>query len=711
MASPPPGPPEPDRLIEWGRTLLWLNLLATAVVFSTRTTEAFELPKTLVVRGVALALAVGMVAVWGVAADRRRAMVSGLRELASDWVSLGVALSWAAAAVSAVTSISPRTSFWGAQGSFAGLVALSAYAVLFFATRSFCRTADAARGVLSGAVLGLGFSVAYGAVQVAGLDPLRWEAPIVFAGVRRVFSTQGHPNSFAQLLVVCGPLVFVFLARATRARRYGEAILLGLLGAGVVSLIGLTLSRAGALALLAGVVVAIGGGWRAGVPPRRVVLFGAGFFVLAAFALAAAIATDPGEGYRALLGRLAHGTAGGAARAELRRFLWAGAWAAFRDHPIVGVGVDCLSLVFGRYRTPAAWSAEWGETPLKAHCQLLEILATRGLLGGAAGLVLLLGLWRAGVRAVRAESRDPELAVAALAGLAAFLVHNTFHFPTAAGTSLALTLAAVLSVLAQEPEADPAPARPTAGQSVVGIAFAGALLYGLVLVPLRADVLGQAGTVVVRADPPRAVALEREAVRLDPTRDLLWLRLAAALQAEGLDEVEPAKRRAFLEEARRAAEQGVALVPVNAYNQAHLGTLLADLERESPPLANRAEAEQAFETARALDPSNPDIEMAAAGAALAAGDLDRARSWAVGTAALYPGFGPPPALLGAVALVEGRQLAARGEAVQAQAKWNEAARLLREGLLGDWHGDEGSRSAAERNLASALANSSAPHKD
>ena len=48
---------------EWGRSLLWLCLLGTAALFSTRTTEAFELPKVAVLQGVALVLASGMVAV------------------------------------------------------------------------------------------------------------------------------------------------------------------------------------------------------------------------------------------------------------------------------------------------------------------------------------------------------------------------------------------------------------------------------------------------------------------------------------------------------------------------------------------------------------------------------------------------------------------------------------------------------------------------
>jgi hypothetical protein len=444
------------------------------------------------------------------------------------------------------------------------------------------------------------------------------------------------------------------------------------------------------------------GGWRAGVPARSGALVIAGLGVSSAVALAVAMTSDLGAGFRAVAERIAGGTAGSVGP-ELRRFLWAGAWGAFLDHPLLGAGVDCLSLVFGRHRTPEAWSAEWGETPLKAHSQALEVLATRGLLGGVAMLVLLFGTFRAGLRALLAKDRDADLAVAAVAGLAAFLVHISFHFPTAAGTSLAATFAAIVCARAEaRPAPDPAPA-PTTGWWIAAVAVASALSYGLILVPLRADVLAQAGTVVLRTDPQRAVALEHDAVRLDPSRDVLWLRLAAALQAEGLAEREPSKRKALLEEARRVAEHGVSLVPVNAYNQAHLGTLLADLERETPPLARRREVEQAFAAAQALDPNNADILMAAADAALAAGDLDRARAWVAPAKLAYPGFGPPRALLGAVALIEARRLAGNGDAARARVQWQAAVDLLREGLAGDWHGDLRSRAAAEANLASALA--------
>jgi len=705
MADRDPGGPG-FPVAEWGRSLLWLCLLGTAVLFSPRTTEAFERPKVAVLQGVALVLASGMLGVAFTGPEAWTRVRAGLRETARDPLAAGAVLTVFVAAVSAVFSISPRTSLLGAQGSFTGLATLAAYAVVFFGARWLCGDPGSARGVLLGAVIGVGVAVVYGAVQLAGLDPFRWEAPIAFASIGRVFSTQGHPNSLSQLLVTGAPLAVFFSLAAARARRFGEATVLGLVAAGAVGLTLLTVSRAGVLALLAAVAAAVWGARstrKGALAPLVAVALGVG-----ASAALLAVVFDPGGILEALGGRLSGATDPRHLGHDGRRFLWAGAWAAFRDHPVVGVGVDGLSLAFGPYRTAAGWNAEWGETPLKAHNQMLEVLATRGMLGAAAALVALFGLGRAAMRALRAAGAGRGLPVAVVASLAAFGAHNLFHFPTVAGATLAVTLAAVLSRLANDgssgAEAAPLTVSPRGGLLAVVVAVVA--VYALVLVPLRADVLAQAATVIVRTDPPRAAALAREAVRLDPSRDLLWLRLAAALQSEGLATTSPERRKALLDEARRAAERGVSLVPVNAYNQAHLGTLLADLERETRPLAGRSDVEQAFARAAALDPRNPDILVAAANAALAAGDLSRARAWATGCSQLYPRFASPRAVLGAVLLAEGRQRADEGQHDRAREKLVEAAQVLKEALAADWHGDDRARAAAEANLAVALAEGS-----
>src|SRR6185295_19832736 len=100
-------------------------------------------------------------------------------------------------------------------------------------------------------------------------------------------------------------------------------------------------------------------------------------------------------------------------------------------------------------------------------------------------------------------------------------------------------------------------------------------------------------------------------------------------------------RRAPFEEARRAAERAVCLVPSDPYAHAQLGSVLSELERETPPLASRAEVEQAFGSARGLDRNNSLIHVAAATAALAAGDHELVVSWAELASRLYPRSGAP----------------------------------------------------------------------
>jgi tetratricopeptide (TPR) repeat protein len=224
----------------------------------------------------------------------------------------------------------------------------------------------------------------------------------------------------------------------------------------------------------------------------------------------------------------------------------------------------------------------------------------------------------------------------------------------------------------------------------------------VVLRPVRADILCGAATALTGSAPQRAVAYAREAVSLDASREIVWLRLSAASQSAARAERDPAPRRRLFEEARDAARHAVRLVPSNAYAHAHLGTLLSDLERESPALTSRAEVEEAFARARALDPNNSFIQLAAATAALAAGDLEHAASWAGLCRDLYPRFAPPRALLGAAALAAGRGLALAGEKEQARASLERAVGLLREAQAAEWRGDDVARSVARANLDDAM---------
>jgi hypothetical protein len=294
-----------------------------------------------------------------------------------------------------------------------------------------------------------------------------------------------------------------------------------------------------------------------------------------------------------------------------------------------------------------------------------------------------------------------------VAGVAAFAVHNLFHFPSVASTALALTLLAVVANGAGPRMDETPPPGPSGLALVAAAALAAGLAYVLVIRPLRADMLAQAATVVTVSDPALAVARADAAVGLDASRPQLWLRRSAAYQALARAERDGGRRRAAFGAARQSVEQALAMSPLEAYGRAHLGDVLADMEREDPPLASRAEVKAEFARAHALDPVNADLLQAAAAAALAAGDLPDASAWASQAASLYPRFAPPRAVLGAVALAEGRGLVAEGKLEEARNKTVLAIALLQEALAAEWRGDDVARENAASNLEKARADAAA----
>src|SRR5262249_48886952 len=118
----------------------------------------------------------------------------------------------------------------------------------------------------------------------------------------------------------------------------------------------------------------------------------------------------------------------------------------FADHPWLGCGPDTFALAFGQQRTAAYWQTEWGVTPTRAHNEIIHLLATQGLLGGSALLLLLVGGVSAGVRAWRRAPSEARPLVAAVAlGVIGFFIQDLFSFTMAGGGTLLVVCAALLS--------------------------------------------------------------------------------------------------------------------------------------------------------------------------------------------------------------------------------------------------------------------------
>jgi hypothetical protein len=148
--------------------------------------------------------------------------------------------------------------------------------------------------------------------------------------------------------------------------------------------------------------------------------------------------------------------AAAAAASEISRpRLWRGAFAAFQEHPLLGLGPDNFRHAHGRYIGLPDNAVV--DDRLHANSWFFETLATLGLCGVAAlaGVVVLIG--RTGRRALIRHGRSsPEglLAFGLSAALAAYLIHGLFDYfleftPT---YGLLWLLAGMLAALADGPE-------------------------------------------------------------------------------------------------------------------------------------------------------------------------------------------------------------------------------------------------------------------
>lgn len=125
-----------------------------------------------------------------------------------------------------------------------------------------------------------------------------------------------------------------------------------------------------------------------------------------------------------------------------RLHFWRGTVEIIRDHPWLGAGLGAFSAVYPRYDTSngSIYRLE------QAHNDYLQLLSDGGVVGFALGLLFAAGLFAMALRRMQsADAFRRGVALGALAGCFAALVHSFFDFPlhTTANGLLFLTLAAL----------------------------------------------------------------------------------------------------------------------------------------------------------------------------------------------------------------------------------------------------------------------------
>lgn len=437
-------------------------------------------------------------------------------------------------------------------------------------------------------------------LQVLGRDVVEWEDVARWCGGLRPFSTLGHPTQLGVWMAA----TCVLAVDLARRRRSVVFLLSGALAAMTCVA---TLSRAGWLALVVGLivyVVAVGG---LGRRQLAVAVLGLGAIVLLVGRLV---------GFGALGERVMN-----AFVAPTRVALWRTSLAGFSEHPGFGWGFDTFQLIDQQLRQPEAWKYEWGTTAGHAHSFPAQVLATQGLVGVvllslAIGIVL-----RQWSSARIARERPAELAVV-LALSAASLV--TFHG--------VLTSALLLVALTRTLSTPWSASRPT------WVRLSAIPVVLLVGVMLAASVSAFRAS---KTEGAESIAWLYRAATLEPWSPT-WPALVGA-SFEVANQLEPA---------RAAYERSVARAPRLAVSHANVG-------RVTSRLSDRLASVAAFERARRLAPLDARIALDAAEASLRLGDLELAAGTLESVLLLYPSDGPAWLTLGRVRVLQNRRTEAR----------------------------------------------------
>ena len=506
-----------------GEALWLIAAAAIPLVFSPWTYNAFELPKTALLK--ALVLLMGLVTLIQV--------INGRKDEGQDRkTAIGRYLLWPAlafggvAALATLASVNPRVSLWGAYERQQGLLTLGAYLGLFLFTAANLHTRAQVKRLLGAIAWGSAPVVAYGLLQTAGIDPLDWRTD----AASPVLSTIGRANFLGSYLVLVVPLTAGLLL--TARRRWPYAILI----VSQIACLILTQARGAWIGLGAATVVGLLA-WGLAARDRRhvmgallLLILGVAFVILLNLpdGPLTALAHMPGLERVATLARTDEGST------AARLTIWQSTLPLIAARPWLGYGPETMQPVFSRVFPPQLVYYQGRHTTVdRAHNLWLDLGMSTGLAGTAAFATLLAGfVWLAwqGLRNGRDQWRRAIWAALA-AGVAGHLVDLQFSFDlTASATIFWLALALGASV----DRARDAPAAKSAAPPQALLLYIPPTLVVLVLTvmlcvrPLVADAAYQQSLQSVQS--PEAA---QRAVRLWPLEPTYRLRLAEVLAYRG----------------------------------------------------------------------------------------------------------------------------------------------------------------------------------
>ncbi len=328
--------------------------------------------------------------------------------------------------ISTILSLDLRTSLLGYYLRFNGGLASSiCYALLYWA---WVTNMDAKKTrIVSYVLLSASFFVSiYAIAQHFGIDRDLWVQDVQ----NRVFSTLGQPNWLAAWVVAIMPITWT-LAIGIKQKTINKCSWIGLSLVFFITLL-FTKSRSGLL----GFGIAFILFWSVSLFNKSRPFQTKFFLILCS--LFFVVCTIVGTPWTSPL-FAAHNQpttnnqlppttsleSGGTDSGVIRKIVWKGAIEIWKSYPIFGTGVETFAFAYYQFKPPEHnYTSEWDYLYNKAHNEYLNLLATTGIVGFGAYLVLIGCI----LYQLRVQSAKSDNNFALLSGFIGILVTNFFGF-------------------------------------------------------------------------------------------------------------------------------------------------------------------------------------------------------------------------------------------------------------------------------------------
>lgn len=316
------------------------------------------------------------------------------------------------AALSTYFSADQHISIFGNIKSRFGLLVITSLLIFYLSALEVLKQKKVANKAID-IILGCSAIIAtYAIFQAMGHDFKQWSGTLTEGGYTRPIGTLGHPNFMANYLAMTLPFA---LWRLNKFQSIWKKLLYLFIALISVTAIWFSLSRGMCIAAIIGIMTYF--------LYSRVKFTG----IFTAFAIGIILLSSTlliFPKFRDMaLSRMSEIVSPGGPRIEYPKT----AIRIWRQYPWVGVGTDNFERGFQNARSAHYWAIERNGSPHRAHNDFLNILATQGILGAIAVILLTLSIW---FRIKHSESpfiapATASIAVFYVAGLTSYMVIAT----------------------------------------------------------------------------------------------------------------------------------------------------------------------------------------------------------------------------------------------------------------------------------------------